>query len=113
MESAGKEDMPEDAEHKGIGTPATRAAILEKLIETRLVERVGEKRRKVLIPTAKGKALTSILPDKLSSAQLTAEWEQRLGRIEQGQEKSEDFMRDIRQFVQEMTRDTQRAENAE
>lgn len=113
MESAGKEDMPEDAEHKGIGTPATRAAILEKLIETKLVERVGEKRKKVLIPTAKGKALTSILPDKLSSAQLTAEWEHRLGRIEQGQEKSEDFMRDIRQFVQEMTRDTQRAENAE
>ena len=113
MESAGKEDMPEDAEHKGIGTPATRAAILEKLIETRLVERVGEKRKKVLIPTAKGKALTSILPDKLSSAQLTAEWEHRLGRIEQGQETPEDFMRDICRFVQEMTRDTQRAENAE
>lgn len=109
MESAGKEDMPEDAEHKGIGTPATRAAILEKLIETRLVERVGEKRKKVLIPTAKGKALTSILPDKLSSAQLTAEWEHRLGCIEQGRETPEDFMRDIRRFVQEMTRDTQRA----
>ena len=113
MESAGEENMPEDAEHKGIGTPATRAAILEKLIETKLVERVGEKRKKVLIPTAKGKALTSILPDKLSSAQLTAEWEQRLGRIEQGQEKAEDFMRDIRQFVDELAHDTKRAKNAE
>ena len=113
MESAGKEDMPEDAEHKGIGTPATRAAILEKLIETRLVERVGEKRKKVLIPTAKGRALTSILPDKLSSAQLTAEWEHRLGCIEQGQETPEDFMRDIRQMVIDLPRDTRRAEDAD
>ena len=57
MEIAGAQDMPEDAEQKGIGTPATRATILEKLIETKLLERVGEKRRKVLLPTPKGKGL--------------------------------------------------------
>ena len=84
METAGKEDIPEDAEHKGIGTPATRASILEKLIETRLIERVGDRRRKVLLPTAKGKALAAVLPEALCSALLTAQWEQRLKDIEQG-----------------------------
>ena len=55
--------MPDDAEHKGIGTPATRAAILEKLLETKLVERTGDRRKRILTPTAKGKALASVLPD--------------------------------------------------
>ena len=113
METAGKEDIPEDAEHKGIGTPATRASILEKLIETRLIERVGDRRRKVLLPTAKGKALAAVLPETLCSALLTAQWEQRLKDIEQGREKPEQFMRDIRQFVSELTRSTKRVEQAE
>ena len=113
METAGVQDMPGDAERKGIGTPATRASILEKLIETRLIERIGDRRKKVLMPTAKGKALTAILPEKLQSPLLTAEWEQRLKRIEHGKEAPEDFMRDIRQLVTELTRDTHRAENAE
>ena len=113
METAGRQDMPGDAERKGIGTPATRASILEKLIETRLIERIGDRRKKVLVPTAKGKALTAILPEKLQSPLLTAEWEQRLKRIEQGKESPEDFMRDIRQLVTDLTRDTKRAENAE
>ena len=113
METVGKEDIPEDAEHKGIGTPATRASILEKLIETRLIERVGDRRRKVLLPTAKGKALAALLPETLCSALLTAQWEQRLKDIEQGREKPEHFMSDIRQFVSELTRDTKRVEQAE
>jgi DNA topoisomerase-3 len=78
METAGVDDMPEDSEHKGIGTPATRATILEKLLETKLVERTGERRKRVLIPTTKGKALASVLPERLCSPQLTADWEQRL-----------------------------------
>ncbi len=113
METAGKDDMPEDAEHKGIGTPATRSAILEKLLETKLVERTGERKKRILVPTAKGKALASILPEKLCSARLTAEWEQRLKRIEKGEEKPEDFMNDICDYVQELTRDTGRAKNAD
>ena len=113
METAGVEDMPEDAEHKGIGTPATRASILEKLLETKLVERTGDRRKRVLIPTAKGKALASVLPARLCSAQLTADWEQRLKRIENGEEKAEDFMRDIHAWVRELIQDTTRAENAD
>ena len=113
METAGIEDQPEDAEHKGIGTPATRASILEKLVETRLVERAGTRRKQILVPTPKGKALAAILPEKLLSPQLTAEWEQRLKRIERGEEKPEDFMRDIEGFVRDLTRDTTRADNAD
>ena len=113
METAGIEDMPDDTEHKGIGTPATRAVILEKLLETKLVERSGDRRKRVLIPTSKGKALASVLPERLRSAQLTAEWEQRLKRIENGEESPEDFMRDIRAYVQELTKDTARVENAD
>lgn len=113
METAGVEDMPEDAEHKGIGTPATRASILEKLLETNLIERTGERRKRILVPTAKGKALASVLPEKLCSAQMTAEWEQRLKRIEKGEEQPEAFMQDIREYVQELTKDTARAENAD
>ena len=113
METAGADDMPDDAEHKGIGTPATRAAILEKLLETKLVERTGDRRKRILTPTAKGKALASVLPEKLMSAQLTAEWEQRLKRIEKGEEKPEAFMEDVRAFVRDLTKDTTRAENAD
>ncbi len=113
METAGMEDMPEDAEHKGIGTPATRAAILEKLLETKLVERAGDRRKRILVPTAKGKALASVLPEKLCSARLTAEWEQRLKQIEKGEEQPEAFMKDIRAFVQDLTRDTRRVETAD
>ena len=113
METAGAEEMPEDAEHKGIGTPATRAAILEKLLETKLVDRTGDKKKHYLIPTSKGKALISVLPDRLCSAQLTADWEQRLKRIEKGEEQPEDFMRDIEAYVRELTQDTTRAPNAD
>ena len=113
METAGADNMPDDAEHKGIGTPATRAAILEKLLETKLVERTGDRRKRILTPTAKGKALASVLPEKLMSAQLTAEWEQRLKRIEKGEEKPEAFMEDVRAFVRDLTKDTTRAENAD
>ena len=113
METAGADEMPGDAEHKGIGTPATRSAILEKLLETRLVERTGERKHRILVPTAKGKALASILPEKLCSASLTAEWEQRLKRIEKGEEKPEDFMNDIRAYVRELIQDTTRVKNAD
>ena len=113
METAGAADIPENAERKGIGTPATRAAILEKLIETKLIERIGEKRKKVLVPTTKGKALAAVLPESLRSPLLTSAWEQRLQQIEQGVEKSEDFMRDIQAFVKELTVNPQRVEHAE
>ena len=69
METAGAEDMPDDAERKGLGTPATRAAIIEKLVKSGFVERS----KKNLLPTDKGKNLIAVLPDALISAKLTAE----------------------------------------
>lgn len=77
METAGKDDMPEDAERKGLGTPATRAAILEKLVAAGFVERRG----KSLVPTKAGINLVTVLPDTLTSPMLTAEWEQKLTAI--------------------------------
>ena len=71
MERAGAEDMPEDAERQGLGTPATRASILEKLVQMGFVERKG----KQLLPTKDGHNLACVLPDVLTSPQLTAEWE--------------------------------------
>ena len=74
METAGAEDMPEDAERKGLGTPATRAATLEKLVSAGFVQR----KKKQLIPTEKGKNLIAVLPDNIKSPILTAEWESML-----------------------------------
>ena len=97
MENAGKEDIPEDAERRGLGTPATRAAILEKLVAAGFVERKG----KSLIPTKAGINLVTILPDTLTSPMLTAEWEQKLAAIARGEGDPAAFMAGI----SEMTRD--------
>ena len=80
MENAGKEDIPEDAERKGLGTPATRAAIIEKLVAAGFVER----KEKNLIPTKAGINLVMVLPEALTSPMFTAEWEQRLCAVAKG-----------------------------
>lgn len=103
METAGIEDMPEDAERKGLGTPATRAGMIEKLIKSGLVERKGDRKAKYLLPTQKGIALIRVLPDQLKSPLMTAEWEQRLKLIEHGAAHSDLFMNDIRNMVKELT----------
>ena len=113
METAGVKDMPEDAERKGIGTPATRAAILEKLIETGLIERKGDRKQKVLVPTQMGMALASVLPEDLLSPKLTADWENRLKRIEHGEESPEQFLRDIEGMLEKLVKNVHRAEQAE
>ena len=102
MENAGLEDLPEDAERKGLGTPATRAGILEKLIKTELVERHGDKKLKTLQPTHKGVALATILPEQIKSPQMTAEWEEKLKRIEKGQLSPEIFMTEISQHLKDL-----------
>jgi len=104
METAGAGDMPEDAERKGIGTPATRAAILEKLVSTGLVERKKARKMTHLIPTQAGSSLVTILPEELQSPLLTAEWEQRLGEVERGTLDPEDFMEGIAGLVSELVR---------
>ncbi len=104
METAGADEAPEDAERKGLGTPATRAGILEKLIQAGYVERKGEKRTKNLIPTDKGNAIIAALPEQLCSPLLTAEWEQRLKRIERGEEAPQQFVGDIRAMLETLTK---------
>ena len=100
MESAGKDDMPDDAERKGLGTPATRAAMIEKLLSAGFAERKG----KSLIPTKDGVNLAVILPDMLKSPQLTAEWESRLTEIAKGEADPDEFMDGIAELVREMVK---------
>ena len=98
MENAGKEDMPDDAERKGLGTPATRAAIIEKLVSGGFVERKG----KNLIPTKAGVNLVTVLPELLTSPKLTADWEQRLNEVAKGQASPQDFMDGIEAMAAEL-----------
>ena len=100
MENAGKEDMPDEAERKGLGTPATRAAIIEKLVSGGFVERKG----KSLIPTKAGINLVTVLPELLTSPKLTADWEQRLNEVAKGQASPEDFMDGIEAMAAELVR---------
>ena len=95
MERAGAEDIPEDAERNGLGTPATRAAIIEKLVAAGFVERKG----KSLIPTKAGINLVAVLPEPLTSPMLTAEWEQRLTAIAKGEVDPAVFLDGIRDMV--------------
>ena len=100
METAGKfvddEELRQAMKDSGLGTPATRAAIIERLIKVGYVER----EKKILVPTPKGRALVSLLQkSQLSSPELTASWEERLAKMEQGAERRPDFMADIKSFT--------------
>ena len=102
MENAGKEDMPDDAERKGIGTPATRSGIIEKLVSSGFAERRKSKKITNLLPTATGTALITVLPEQLQSPQLTAEWEHRLKEIERGELAPDSFMAGIAAMLNEL-----------
>ena len=100
MELAGAEDMPEEAERKGLGTPATRAAILEKLVQMGFVQRKG----KQLVPTKDGINLAVVLPESLTSPALTAEWENRLTEIAKGSADPDEFMVEIETQVRQLVK---------
>ena len=102
METAGKDDMPDNAERKGLGTPATRAGILEKLVSTGFLERKKSKKTVQLLPSHDAVSLITVLPEQLQSPLLTAEWEYRLGEIERGELAPEDFMSGISAMLQEL-----------
>ena len=102
METAGAKDMPEDAECKGLGTPATRAGILEKLVSTGFLERKKSKKTVQLIPSHDAVSLITVLPEQLQSPLLTADWEYRLGEIERGELAPEDFMDGICAMLKEL-----------
>jgi len=98
METAGAGDFPDDAECKGLGTPATRAAIIEKLIKFGFVER----QKKSLVPSNKGISLIAVLPEDIKSPLLTAEWEQKLKLVERGEFTDAGFMDEIASLTREL-----------
>ena len=104
MENAGAEETPNDAERKGLGTPATRAGIIEKLVKTGQIERKKGKKSCVLLPTQKGVSLITVLPEELQSPLLTAEWEQKLKQIEKGEIAPGAFMEEITDMVRNLAR---------
>ena len=113
MENAGAEEMPEDAERKGLGTPATRAGIIEKLVRTGFLERTGNKKTKYLIPTQKGTVLVTILPEQIQSVSMTAEWEEKLLEIEQDKYSGDAFMREIEAMISDLVKNYQIVSDAE
>ena len=100
MEHAGSEDTTEDAERKGLGTPATRAAVIEKLVKSGFAERKG----KQLVATKNGNNLVCVLPDSLTSPKLTAEWENTLTLIAKGQSDPDSFMQGIEDMARELVK---------
>ena len=102
METAGKDEMPEEAERQGLGTPATRAGILEKLVSTGFLERKKSKKMVQLLPSHDAVSLITVLPEQLQSPLLTAEWERRLGEIQRGELAPEDFMDGICAMLKEL-----------
>ena len=98
METAGNKEFDEKTEKKGLGTPATRASTIEKLVASGYAQRKG----KQIIPTAEGRELIRVMPENLKSAGLTAEWENRLLRMERGELNGEQFMDDIVTMLEEI-----------
>ena len=103
METASAKEMSEDSEHHGLGTPATRAAILEKLVANGFVERKKSKKTVHLIPTHAAYSLITVLPEQLRSPKLTAEWEQKLRMVENGELAADGFISEIGEMMFDLT----------
>ena len=112
METAGTETMPEEAERRGIGTPATRAATIEKLVQKGFLSREGGGKTKHLILTEKGRDLIAAMPEQLKSPAMTAEWETKLTQIEKGQYAPEQFMEEIESMMKSLVNQYANAPNA-
>ena len=107
METASADSMPEGVERQGIGTPATRAATIEKLVQKGFLERKGTKKTKVLLPTDKGKALITVMPEEIQSPEMTADWETKLLQIERGEMEPGEFMTEINTMITELVKNTE------
>ena len=112
METASADSMPEDVERQGIGTPATRAATIEKLVQKGFLERKGSKKTKVLLPTDKGKALITVMPEEIQSPEMTADWETKLLQIERSEIEPETFMTEIKEMISSLVTTTEAAKGA-
>ena len=99
MENAGAAEAPKDAERKGLGTPATRANMIEKLVSVGYIERKQGKKGAVLVPAKIGKSLITVVPEHIQSPLLTAEWEHRLKLIENGDLDADLFLSGIADMV--------------
>ena len=100
MERAGSEDMDDDVERKGLGTPATRADIIEKLVKDGFVKR----EKKQMIPTEDGVKLITVLPDVVKSPKLTADWENELTQVSKGEVSAGQFMAEIKAMVSDLVK---------
>lgn len=87
--------MPDEVERKGLGTPATRAGVIEKLVRIGFVERQGNKKTKYLVTTDKGTSLITVMTEQIQSASMTAEWEQKLLEVEKQIQESIDPIEDV------------------
>ena len=113
MEKAGADETPDEAERKGLGTPATRAGIIEKLVNVGFIERKGDKKTKYLVPTHKGTALITVIPEVIQLPTMTAEWEQKLLEIERQQFDAEEFMQEIESMVSSLVETYEVVKDAE
>lgn len=106
MQNAGAEEFAQigDVERTGLGTPATRAGVIEKLVKGGFVER----KNRLLVPTTHGMELTKVLPDSVKSAKLTAEWEAALKEVERGERLPEDFLKGITDMVSGLVKSYER-----
>ena len=100
METAGNAEFDDDTEKKGLGTPATRAGIIEKLVNGGFVERKG----KSLVPTKDGNNLVCVLPEQITSPSMTAEWENTLMQIERGNADADKFLSGIVGMTSELVK---------
>ena len=112
METASADSMPEGVERQGIGTPATRATTIEKLVQKGFLERKGNKKTKVLLPTDKGKALITVMPEEIQSPEMTADWETKLLQIERGEMEPETFMTEIKEMISSLVTTTEARKGA-
>lgn len=113
MEKAGGDEIPEEAERKGLGTPATRAGVIEKLVRIGFIERRGEGKTKWLIPTHKGESLITVIPEVIQSPSMTAEWEQKLLEMERASYEGEQFMEEIEGMTRELVENYEAMPDAE
>lgn len=111
METAG--DVPDEAERQGIGTPATRAGIIEKLVQKGYIERQGDKKSKHLVSTHKGNALVTVIPEQIQSPSMTADWEEKLLQVERGQYEGTAFMDEITHMISGLVKNYELVKDAE
>lgn len=111
METAG--DVPDEAERQGIGTPATRAGIIEKLVQKGYIERQGDKKSKHLVSTHKGNALVTVIPEQIQSPSMTADWEEKLLLVERGQYEGTAFMDEITHMISGLVKNYELVKGAE